>query len=87
VLIRTGLKDSQVLAAVTDGGKGVAPGEAEKLFQPFYTTKPQGLGMGLSISFSIIKRHQGRIWFENNPDGGATFYFSLPAATAEPSIS
>jgi two-component system sensor kinase FixL len=42
--------------------------------------------MGLSISFSIIKRHQGRIWFENNPDGGATFYFSLPAATAEPAL-
>jgi PAS domain S-box-containing protein len=81
VLIRTGLKDSQVLAAVTDTGSGVSAGDAEKVFQPFYTTKPQGLGMGLSISRSIIHRHQGRIWVENHPGEGATFYFSLPAST------
>jgi two-component system sensor kinase FixL len=78
VLIRTGLKDSQVLAAVTDNGMGVSTEDSEKVFQPFYTTKTQGLGMGLSISRSIIIRHQGRIWAENNPDGGTTFYFSLP---------
>ena len=80
VQIRTGLKDSQVLAAVTDNGTGVTTGDAEKVFQPFYTTKTQGLGMGLSISRSIIIRHQGRIWAENNPGGGTTFYFSLRAA-------
>ena len=78
VLIRTGLKDSKVLAAVTDNGTGVSTEDSEKVFQPFYTTKTQGLGMGLSISRSIIIRHQGRIWAENNPDGGTTFYFSLP---------
>jgi PAS domain S-box-containing protein len=78
VLIRTGLKDSKVLAAVTDNGMGVSTEDSEKVFQPFYTTKTQGLGMGLSISRSIIIRHQGRIWAENNPDGGTTFYFSLP---------
>jgi PAS domain S-box-containing protein len=77
-LIRTGVKDSQVMAAVKDNGPGVSPGDAEKVFQPFYTTKPQGLGMGLSISRSIIHRHQGRIWVENHPGGGATFCFSLP---------
>ena len=78
VQIRTGLKDSQVLAAVTDNGTGVSTEDSEKVFQPFYTTKTQGLGMGLSISRSIIIRHQGRIWAENNPGGGTTFYFSLP---------
>jgi PAS domain S-box-containing protein len=78
VLIRTCLQDSQVVVAVTDSGKGIPSGEAEKVFKPFYTSKPQGLGMGLSISRSIIKRHQGRIWNENTPEGGATFYFSLP---------
>jgi PAS domain S-box-containing protein len=78
VQIRTGLKDSLVLAAVTDNGTGVATEDPEKVFQPFYTTKTQGLGMGLSISRSIIIRHQGRIWAENNPGSGTTFYFSLP---------
>ena len=61
VLIRTGLKDSQVLAAVTDNGTGICRGETDKIFKPFYTTKPHGLGMGLSISRSIINRHQCRI--------------------------
>jgi PAS domain S-box-containing protein len=83
VLVRTCLQDSQVLAAVVDSGNGIPGGEAEKIFNPFYTSKPQGLGMGLSISRSIITRHQGRIWVENNPDGGATFYFSLPVPTDE----
>jgi len=83
VQIRTGLKDSQVLAAIADNGTGVITGDAEKVFQPFYTTKTQGLGMGLSISRSIIIRHQGRIWAENNPGGGTTFYFSLRVATDE----
>jgi PAS domain S-box-containing protein len=78
VLIRTSQRDSQVLAAVTDSGKGIPAGETEEVFKPFYTTKPLGLGMGLSISRTIINRHQGRIWVENNYDGGATFYFSLP---------
>jgi PAS domain S-box-containing protein len=82
VRIRTGLKDSQVQAAVIDNGTGVSLEDPEKVFQPFYTTKTQGLGMGLSISRSIIIRHYGRIWVENNPEGGTTFYFSLPAATA-----
>jgi PAS domain S-box-containing protein len=87
VQIRTGLKDSQVLAAVTDNGTGVITGDVEKVFQPFYTTKDQGLGMGLSISRSIIVRHQGRIWAENNPGGGTTFYFSLRAAADEQDLN
>jgi PAS domain S-box-containing protein len=87
VIIRTEMKDSQVLAAVKDNGMGVLRGDYEKVFQPFHTTKTQGLGMGLSISRSIINRHQGRIWVENNSDGGATFYFSLPASIDEQILS
>ncbi len=83
VLIWTGRKDGQILAAVADTGKGIPTGEAEKIFKPFYTSKPQGLGMGLSICRSIINSHHGRLWVENNPDGGATFYFSLPVPAEE----
>jgi signal transduction histidine kinase len=84
VLVRTGRKEAQILAAVADTGKGIAAGEAEKIFKPFYTSKPQGLGMGLSICRSIINSHRGRLWAENNPDGGATFCFSLPTPVEEP---
>jgi PAS domain S-box-containing protein len=80
VLLRTGRQDGIVHAAVCDSGKGLPTGESENLFKPFYTTKPKGLGMGLSISRSIIGRHQGRIWAERLPDGGACFRFCLPAA-------
>jgi C4-dicarboxylate-specific signal transduction histidine kinase len=86
-LIRTRSQDSQVLAAVIDSGPGISIGEAEKVFDPFYSSKPQGLGMGLSISRSIIHRHQGRIWVENNSDGGATFYFSLPVPADDRIVS
>jgi PAS domain S-box-containing protein len=80
IVIRTGRQDGLVHAAVTDSGKGVSAAESESVFKPFYTTKPQGLGMGLPISRSIIARHQGRIWIESGPGGGATVRFSLPAA-------
>ncbi len=73
--------DSLVVAAVADNGTGIPRGEAEKIFEPFKSSKPQGLGMGLSISRSIINRHHGRIWADSNSEGGATIYFSLPTAT------
>jgi signal transduction histidine kinase len=66
------------LPSAGDSGPGIFIGDAEKIFNPFYTPKPQGLGMGLSTSRSIVHAHNGRIRVENNPDGGATFYFSLP---------
>jgi signal transduction histidine kinase len=50
------------------------------LFEPFYTTKKEGLGMGLAISRTIIEESDGRLWAKNNPDGGATFYFTLPVS-------
>jgi len=86
VLIRTGLKDARVVAAITDKGTGIPIGDAENIFKPFYTSKPQGLGMGLSICRSIINRHHGRLWAENNPDRGATFYFSLPVSAEDPIV-
>ena len=61
-----------------DHGVGVRAETLERLFKPFNTSKPRGLGMGLSISRSIIVAHGDRLWTENNPGGGATFSFSLP---------
>jgi PAS domain S-box-containing protein len=64
--------------AVRDLGPGIAEKDLDHIFEPFFTTKRSGLGMGLSISRSIIEAHGGRIWVENNPDKGVTFYFELP---------
>ena len=63
---------------VRDRGTGVSSDNLDKLFQPFFTTKRDGLGMGLSICRSIIEAHGGRLWAENNPDRGVTFYFTVP---------
>jgi PAS domain S-box-containing protein len=66
------------VVAVEDAGVGFDEAAAAHLFEPFYTTKAGGLGMGLSISRSIIESHRGRLWATANPDHGATFRFSLP---------
>jgi two-component system sensor kinase FixL len=63
---------------VTDAGCGIPAGLEEKVFEPFYTTKPGGMGMGLSITRSIVAAHGGRIWAASNPGGGATLRFVLP---------
>ena len=66
------------IVAVEDAGVGFGEAEAPGLFEPFYTTKPGGLGMGLSISRSIVDSHRGRLWATPNPDHGATFNLALP---------
>ena len=66
-----------------DRGIGLHGGQADRLFEAFYTTKPHGMGMGLAISRSIIEAHGGRLWAQSNHGPGATVAFSLPAAAAE----
>jgi C4-dicarboxylate-specific signal transduction histidine kinase len=67
-----------VLIAVRDIGNGFSPEDNERLFDAFYTTKPEGMGMGLRISRSIVEAHGGRLWAQVNEDIGATFLFALP---------
>ena len=79
LLIRTGTDASgQIVIAVRDSGPGLRPENLDRLFMPFYTTKPQGMGMGLAICRSIIEAHGGRLWATANDDRGATFQFTLP---------
>jgi two-component system, LuxR family, sensor kinase FixL len=79
MLIKTQRAESgDVLVAVRDSGVGLDPQQMNRLFQAFFTTKPQGMGMGLSISYSIIEAHGGQLQATPNPDHGATFHFTLP---------
>jgi C4-dicarboxylate-specific signal transduction histidine kinase len=72
-------KADQVVVAVTDVGAGIDPNTANKLFDAFFTTKPNGMGMGLSICRSIIEAHEGRLWASRNSGAGTTFQFTLRA--------
>ena len=77
--ITTSLADNDAVeVAVSDTGKGLQPETAKQMFNSFYTTKPQGMGIGLSLCRSIIEDHQGRIWATSNHDRGTTFRFTLP---------
>jgi len=79
MLIRSQLhEEGQVLVAVLDSGIGIDSETAEKVFSAYFTTKPSGMGMGLSISRSIIRSHGGRLWAAPNPDHGAAFQFTVP---------
>jgi len=83
LLVRTEREDvDRVRVSVRDAGVGVAPQNVDKLLDAFYTTKPDGMGIGLSISRSIIERHHGRLWAEGNDGPGATFSFSIPSGPA-----
>jgi PAS domain S-box-containing protein len=80
ITVRTAMLDSRTVKGfVTDFGTGIDEKNIDRLFEPFYTTKPDGLGMGLSISQTIIKAHGGTMEARNNRQGGATFSFTLPA--------
>jgi signal transduction histidine kinase len=71
--------DGQIETSVNDTGPGLPMGKADQIFDAFFTTKPQGSGMGLAICKSIIESHDGRIWANGNDGRGATFHFTLPA--------
>jgi two-component system cell cycle sensor histidine kinase/response regulator CckA len=84
IVVSTGRDASgQVTISIRDQGPGFAAAELDRLFEPFHSTKLNGLGMGLSICSSIVKAHGGRIWAENHPDGGAVVTFTLPTAEGE----
>ena len=70
--------------AVTDTGPGIEPDVLGRLFEPFISTKTQGVGLGLSISRAIVLSHKGRIWAQNNPGRGATFHVALPLIQEKP---
>jgi PAS domain S-box-containing protein len=76
-------EDGQIQVSIHDTGPGLPVGKADQIFDAFFTTKPQGSGMGLAISKSIVESHGGRIWANSDGGRGATFHFTLPAAPAE----
>ena len=71
-----------VRISVVDRGHGIAADHIDKIFDSFFTTKSDGMGLGLSISRSLVLGHGGRIWAHNNPGGGAVVSFTLPTAAA-----
>jgi C4-dicarboxylate-specific signal transduction histidine kinase len=73
----------EVTVKVTDSGVGLSQEVSDRIFQPFFTTKPQGIGLGLSISRSIIESHGGHLSASQNPDGGAIFQFTLPIVLSD----
>ncbi len=78
--VRTLLKGEEAEVVVEDTGPGIEPERTQSLFEPFYTTKESGMGMGLPISQTILENHGGRIWAEPHPQGGAVFFIRLPVA-------
>jgi two-component system sensor kinase FixL len=65
--------------SVHDRGRGISPENLERIFEPFFTTRNEGLGLGLTICRAIVVAHGGKLWAENNRDGGASFHFTLPS--------
>jgi signal transduction histidine kinase len=80
--VKSEVVDGGIMIAVADSGKGIASQDVDRIFNPLFTTKPDGMGMGLSICRSIIEAHEGRLWFVGNTPRGAVFQFVLPIAAA-----
>jgi signal transduction histidine kinase len=83
LLVKSKVRDGACLmVSLEDTGTGINPEDIQRIFNPLFTTKSNGMGMGLSICRSIIEAHGGKLWVEPNTGGGATFHFTL---TTEPS--
>jgi len=82
-----GCGDAAIEVAVIDRGHGISEEGRQQLFTPFYTTKTEGMGMGLNICRSIIEFHDGRLIVDENPEGGTIFSFTLPTETASERIA
>jgi two-component system, LuxR family, sensor kinase FixL len=79
ITVRTKVNDEgHIEVAIADCGPGISPSNLPRLFESFFTTRAEGMGLGLSIARSIVEAHDGRIWAEGNADGGATFHFAVP---------
>lgn len=78
--MRWAVEGATARVSVIDRGPGTSPEDAVRIFQPYFTTKPHGIGMGLAISRSLVQAHGGLLWHEPTPGGGATFHFTLPLA-------
>jgi signal transduction histidine kinase len=83
ITIRTALVDGAALITVSDCGPGVPADKIKKIFELFFTTKQNGIGMGLSIARTIVEAHDGRIWAENEPDGSVAFFIAIPLRISE----
>ena len=83
--VKSELQDGQLQFSVSDTGVGLPTEKMEQIFSAFFTTKPQGSGMGLAISRSLVESHGGQLWASVNHGGGATFHFTLPIQVTEPS--
>jgi len=83
--VKSELQDGQLQFSVSDTGVGLPTEKMDQIFSAFFTTKPQGSGMGLSISRSIVESHGGRLWATANDGRGATFHFTLPTHMTETS--
>jgi two-component system sensor kinase FixL len=84
IVIGTGARNREATVTLRDWGSGIPTEALSHIFEPFFTTKRAGLGMGLSISRSIVEAHGGRIWAANNSDGGATVGFAIPRSDGPP---
>jgi C4-dicarboxylate-specific signal transduction histidine kinase len=84
--VKSGVQDSGIMVAVADSGKGIASQDVGRIFSPLFTTKSDGMGMGLSICRSIIEAHDGRLWVAGNTPRGAVFQFVLPVAAARDGV-
>jgi two-component system, LuxR family, sensor kinase FixL len=82
LLIASESENGAVQVSVSDSGSGIPGGKMEQVFERFFTTKKEGMGLGLSVCRTIITAHRGKIWATNNGGCGATFHFSLPIVGA-----